>query len=91
MVEDPLPATWHNTGQHQNNQIQCDRGRLKSWLQTDARRRVVALGALLIQNLRRGHYEHPIDAAEIPVGHPFDDLVIAMTSTVTPSPHPGTR
>ncbi len=32
VVEELLPAAWHNTGQYDNNRVECDHGRLKSRL-----------------------------------------------------------
>jgi IS6 family transposase len=32
VLEDLLPAAWHRTDQYANNGIECDHGRLKSWL-----------------------------------------------------------
>ena len=37
VIEELLPAALHNTGQYQNNRIECDHGRLKGRLTTDAR------------------------------------------------------
>jgi len=32
VIEDLTPAAWHNTGQYQNNRVECDHGRLKARL-----------------------------------------------------------
>ena len=32
MVEELLPAVWHNTGQYENNRVECDHGRLEARL-----------------------------------------------------------
>ena len=32
VVEELLPAAWHNTGQYENNRVECDHGRLKARL-----------------------------------------------------------
>jgi transposase, IS6 family len=32
VVEELVPAAWHNTGQYQNNRVECDHGRLKARL-----------------------------------------------------------
>jgi len=30
VIEDLVPAAWHNTGQYENNRVECDHGRLKA-------------------------------------------------------------
>ena len=30
VIEELLPAAWHNTGQYENNRVECDHGRLKA-------------------------------------------------------------
>ena len=63
VIEDLMPAAVHNTGQYQNNRVECDHGRLKArlrpmrGLKTEGTASVVIRGHGLIQNLRRGHYE----------------------------------
>ena len=32
VIEDLVPAAWHDTGQYQNNRVECDHGRLKARL-----------------------------------------------------------
>jgi transposase-like protein len=32
VIEDLTPAAWHNTGQYENNRVECDHGRLKARL-----------------------------------------------------------
>ena len=32
VIEDLLPTAWHNTGQYENNRVECDHGRLKARL-----------------------------------------------------------
>ena len=32
VVEELLLAVWHNTGQYENNRVECDHGRLKARL-----------------------------------------------------------
>ena len=62
-IEEQVPNAFHNTEQHGNNRVECDRGRLKSrlrpmrGLKTDRTASVVIRGHAFIQNLRRGHYE----------------------------------
>jgi len=61
VLEELLPAAWHRTEQYANNPVECDRGRLKSWLRPmhglrqDRSASVVIAGHALVQNLRRGH------------------------------------
>ncbi|MGZ5410868.1 MAG: DDE-type integrase/transposase/recombinase, partial [Aeromicrobium sp.] len=37
VIEELLPATWHNTGQSQNNRVECDHGPPQGTAQADAR------------------------------------------------------
>ena len=68
VIEELLPAAWHNTGQYENNRVECDHGRLKARLRamrgvkTNRTASVVIRGHAFIQNLRRGHYELAVDA-----------------------------
>jgi transposase-like protein len=68
VVEELLPAAFHNTEQYANNPIEADHGRLKARLRPmralkrDHSARVVMRGHALMQNLRRGHYELGCDA-----------------------------
>ncbi len=63
VVDELLPAAFHNTAQYANNRIETDHGRLKSrvrpmrGLKTDCTARVIMRGHAFMQNLRRGHYE----------------------------------
>ena len=71
VVEELLPAAWHNTGQCENNRVECDHGRLKARLRpmrgvkTNRTASVVIRGHAFIQNVRRGHYELAVDAAPL--------------------------
>ena len=69
VIDELLPAAVHNAEQYANNRIECDHGRLKARLPTDARTQdrprtasVVIRGHAFVQNLRRGHYELGVDA-----------------------------
>jgi transposase-like protein len=61
VIDDLIPAAFHNTGQHENNRCECDHGWLKPrlrpmrGLKTDRTASVVIRGHAFIQNLRRGH------------------------------------
>ena len=37
VLEELLPAAWHRTDQYANNRVECDHGRLKARLRSDAR------------------------------------------------------
>jgi transposase-like protein len=68
VIADLIPATFHNTGQYENNRVECDHGRLKArlrpmrGLKTDRSATVAIRGHAFIQNLRRCHYELGVDA-----------------------------
>ncbi len=68
IVDELIPAAFHNTAQYANNRIEADHGRLKAWvrpmrgLKRDDSARVIVRGHALVQNLRRGHYELGCDA-----------------------------
>jgi IS6 family transposase len=71
VLEDLLPAAWHRTEQHANNQVEADHGRLKArlrpmrGLKQDRSARGIIAGHAFVQNIRRGHYEL---AVEVPAG-----------------------
>ena len=60
VLEELLPAAWHDTDRHANNHIEADHGRLKArlrpmrGLKQDRNARTVIAGHALVQNLRRG-------------------------------------
>ena len=60
IVDELMPAAFHNTGQYANNRIEADHGRLKSRLRPmqgltrDHSARVIVRGHAFLQNLRRG-------------------------------------
>jgi IS6 family transposase len=68
VVDELMPAVFHNTAQYANNRIESDHGRLKSrlrpmrGLKRDHCARVVMRGHAFMQNLRRGHYELGVEA-----------------------------
>jgi DDE domain len=63
VIEELIPAAFHNTEQYANNRIEADHGRLKARLRPmrgrkrDDTARVIMRGDALMQNIRRGHYE----------------------------------
>jgi transposase-like protein len=85
VLEDLLPAAWHRTDQYANNRVECDHGRLKArlrpmrGLKQDRSARVIIAGHVLMQNIRRGHYEL---AVEEPTNRrlavAFKELVLAI-------------
>jgi hypothetical protein len=81
VIDELVPAAWHNTGQCQNNRVECDHGRLKArlrpmrGLKTHRTANVVSRGHAFIQNLRRGHYELAVDATRVfRLATAFDEL-----------------
>jgi transposase, IS6 family len=84
VLEELLPAAWHRTEWYANNQVECDRGRLKArlrpmrGLKQDGSARVIIAGHAFVQNLRRGHYELAVEEpANRRVAAAFDELVMA--------------
>ncbi len=65
-----MPAALHNTGQYENNRVECDHSRLKARLRPMRGQKphrtasVVIRGHAFIQNLRRGFYELAVDAEQ---------------------------
>jgi transposase, IS6 family len=68
VIDELMPAVFHNTEQYANNRIEADHGRLKArlrpmrGLKRDHAARVIMRGHALMQNIRRGHYELGIEA-----------------------------
>ena len=71
VIEKLIPGAWHNTGQYEDNQVECDHGRLKArlrpmrGLKTHQTASVVIRGHAFVQNLRRDHYELAIDVTPV--------------------------
>ena len=82
VIDELLPAAFHNTEKYANNRVECDHGRLKArlrpmrGLKTDRTARVVIRGHALLQNIRRGHYALRVDARNrhLRVPAAFDEL-----------------
>jgi transposase, IS6 family len=81
VIDELIPAAFHNTAQYGNNRIEADHSRLKSrlrpmrGLKCDHSARVIVRGHALMQNIRRSHYELGIDArAHRRVAHAFSEL-----------------
>jgi transposase-like protein len=79
VVEDVIPAAFHNTTRYANNRIEADHGLLKSplrpmrGLKRDCAAMVIIRGHAFMQNVRRGHYELGVDA------HPHRRVDAAFT------------
>jgi len=85
VIADLVPAALHNTGQYENNRVECDHGRLKArlrpmrGLKTHRTASVVIRGHAFVQNLRRDHYELAIDTAPmLRLAAAFDELTPAI-------------
>ncbi|MDP1876265.1 MAG: IS6 family transposase [Actinomycetota bacterium] len=85
VIEELIPAAFHNTGQYENNRCEADHGRLKArlrpmrGLKTDRTASVVIRGHAFIQNLPRGHYELGVDASPVfRLASAFDELRLAI-------------
>jgi len=85
VIVDLVPAALHNTGQYENNRVECDHGRLKArlrpmrGLKTHRMASVVIRGHAFVQNLRRDHYELAIDPAPaLRLATAFDELRSAI-------------
>jgi transposase-like protein len=85
VLDELLPAAWHRTDQHANNQIEADHGRLKArlrpmrGLKQDRSVGVIISGHAFVQNVRRGHYELAVEApANRRLALAFDDLALAI-------------
>ena len=85
VLEALLPAAWHRTDRYANNRVECDHGRLKArlrpmrGLKQDRSARVVIAGHALVQNVRRGHYELPVEApATRRLAVAFDELALVI-------------
>jgi transposase-like protein len=81
VIDELIPAAFHNTGQYENNRCECDHGRLKArlrpmrGLKTDRTASVVIRGHAFVQNLRRGHYELGVEAPPVlRLATAFDEL-----------------
>jgi transposase, IS6 family len=68
VLDELLPAAFHDTEIHANNQLETDHGRLKArlrpmrGLKRDRTARVIVVAHAFVQNLRRGFYDLGTDA-----------------------------
>jgi IS6 family transposase len=81
VIDELIPAAFHNTARYANNRIEADHGRRKArlrpmrGLKRDHTARVIIRGHALMQNIRRGHYELGVDARPHQrVAHGFNEL-----------------
>jgi transposase-like protein len=76
VLEELLPAAFHDTEVHANNPIETDHGRLKArlrpmrGLKQDRTARVIVAAHAFVQNLRRGFYDL---GTEVPAGRRLAD------------------
>ena len=85
VIDQLIPAAFHNTGQYENNRCECDHGRLKArlrpmrGLKTDRTASVMIRGHAFVQNLRRGHYELGVEVTPVfRLATAFDELQLAI-------------
>jgi hypothetical protein len=89
VLDELLPAAFHDTEVHANNPIETDHGRLKArlrpmrGLKRDRTARVIVAGHAFVQNLRRGFYDLGIDVSPaVRLAEAFDEL----SAMLRPSP-----
>jgi transposase-like protein len=85
VLEELLPAAWHDTERYANNRVECDHGRLKArlrpmrGLKQDRSARIVIAGHAFLQNIRRGHHELAVEAPVIRrMAVTCDELALAI-------------
>jgi transposase, IS6 family len=85
VVDDLLPAAFHDTEAYANNLIETDHGRLKArlrpmrGLKRDRTARVIVAGHAFVQNLRRGFYDLGIDVPPAArLAETFDELALVI-------------
>ena len=85
VLEELLPAAWHDTDRYANNRVECDHGRLKArlrpmrGLKQDRSARTLIAGHAFLQNIRRGHYELAVEAPiNRRVAIAFDELALVI-------------
>jgi transposase, IS6 family len=85
VVDDLLPAAFHDTEVHANNPIETDHGRLKArlrpmrGLKRDRTARVIVAGHAFVQNLRRGFYDLGTDVPPAArLAEAFDELALVI-------------
>ncbi len=85
VLDELLPAAFHDTGVHANNPLETDHGRLKArlrpmrGLKRDRTARVIVASHAFIQNLRRGFYDLGID---VPSGARLADAFAQLAQVI---------
>src|SRR6266542_2839792 len=85
VIDELLPAAFHDTEIHANNPIETDHGRLKArlrpmrGLKRDRTARVIVAAHALVQNLRRGFYDLGI---EVPAGRRLADAFAELAVVI---------
>ncbi len=85
LLDDLLPAAFHDTEVHANNPLETDHGRLKArlrpmrGLKRDRSARVIVAGHAFVQNLRRGFYDLGTDVrASFRLADAFAELALVI-------------
>jgi hypothetical protein len=89
VLDEMLPAAFHDTEVHANNPLETDHGRLKArlrpmrGLKRDRTARIIVAGHAFVQNVRRGFYDLGTDVPSVSrLGHAFAELALGH---VTPT------
>jgi IS6 family transposase len=85
LLDDLLPAAFHDTEVHANNPLETDHGRLKArlrpmrGLKRDRTARVIVASHAFVQNLRRGFYDLGTDVrASFRLADAFAELALVI-------------
>jgi transposase-like protein len=83
VLDELLPAAFHDTEVNANNRIETDHGRLKArpmrGLKRDRTARVIVAAHAFVQNLRRGFYDLGIDVPPAArLAEAFDELALVI-------------
>jgi transposase, IS6 family len=85
VIDELLPAAFHDTEVHANNPLETDHGRLKArlrpmrGLKTDRTAQVIVAGHAFVQNLRRGFYDLGTDVrSAVRLADAFSELAVVI-------------
>ena len=85
VIDEVLPAAFHDTEVHANNPLETDHGRLKArlrpmrGLKRDRTARVIVAAHAFVQNLRRGFYDLGTDVPPAArLAEAFDELALVI-------------
>ncbi len=85
VLDEVLPAAFHDTEVHANNPLETDHGRLKArlgpmrGLKRDRTARVIVAGHAFVQNLRRGFYDLGTDVPSVSrLADAFSELALVI-------------